>query len=317
MKLKPGFKVYQPKYHRAEASVMKQVNRVVANMKAAEAERQATEFMLSHLTTEATAPTSTDTTLVVGGSRHQGQDAKLQTIKDDIVAAIITTADAECTTLRQGTGTAQLQGKEQCAGEIPGKELLAEDSEWDSDCAPPLQSDTESEEDDWNEAPDQPVMAAAPDGAALTMSGDKSTPHTVLHPRVQHTQSPYHRESDSKDDTDSDDSMPELVRGPPRERISTRHRYSVMPETNEYYEPRSPAWKWQRRVVEYNAAWSHEWELGMDNKTVMMILLDSCCAEDLARAKRMQHYLSTLQNKWLCGDLITVPASTSDASRCL
>ena len=70
-------------------------------------------------------------------------------------------------------------------------------------------------------------------------------------------------------------------------------------------------------MVEYNAELSHEWELGMDNKTVMMILLDSGSADDLARDKGMRYYLSTLQKKWLCGDPITVPASTSDASQCL
>jgi hypothetical protein len=147
------------------------------------------------------------------------------------------------------------------------------------------------------------------------MSGDNSAPLKAAPEGL--ARSPYHTESDTEGDSGSDDSLPELVRDSPHESISTRHRYSVMPETNEYYEPRSPAWKWQRRVVEYNAAWSHEWELGMDNKTVMEILLDSGCADDLARAKGMRHYLSTLNKKWLCGDPITVPASTSDASRCL
>ena len=158
-------------------------------------------------------------------------------------------------------------------------------------------------------------MAAPQKRRALMMRGGNPSPREAAPEGL--ARSPYRTESNSEDDSDSDDSLPELLRGPPCESISTRHRYSVIPETNEYYEPRSPAWKWQRRVVEYNAAWSHEWELGMDNKTVMMILLDTCCADDLARAKGMQHYLSTLQRKWLCGDPITVPASTSDASRCL
>jgi hypothetical protein len=81
MKLKPGFKVYQPKYHRMEASVLKRVNSVVANMKAAEAERQATEFLLSLLATPVTEPTSTGTTLNLNKPRLQGQDVKLQKSK--------------------------------------------------------------------------------------------------------------------------------------------------------------------------------------------------------------------------------------------
>ena len=55
----------------------------------------------------------------------------------------------------------------------------------------------------------------------------------------------------------------------------------------------------------------------MSNMEVMTILLDSGDADDLARAKGMRYYLSTLLKTWLCGEPITEPASTSDVSQCL
>ena len=70
-------------------------------------------------------------------------------------------------------------------------------------------------------------------------------------------------------------------------------------------------------MVVYNVKWSHEWELGMNNMEVIEILLDSGDADDLARARGMRYYLSTLLRTWLCGEPITVPASTSDVSQCL
>ena len=62
VKVKNGFKVYKPKYHKMAAGVLARVNKVVAIVRATEVEQQATEFLLA-LQIPTIAPTKACTTL--------------------------------------------------------------------------------------------------------------------------------------------------------------------------------------------------------------------------------------------------------------